>query len=320
VLRIANADILRVMDFRGLDLNLLVMLDVLLEEKNITRTGERIHLSQSATSGALSRLRYYFKDELLVQVGNRMVLTPLAEDLVRPIKDLLMQASLVANKTSAFEPSTSTRRFKFVLSDYVATLLMPTVIRRAYQQAPSVQIELLGLMDSPNELLERGEVDFLILPEDYLSGPHPTAKMFVDEYACVVWKNNPDVGSKISMEQYLNAGHVSILFGKQRSQSFDDMFLSRSGFTRRVEVVAMNYSLMPHLVIGTSRIATMHRKLAYYHTQHLPLRVLDMPLAMPKIVETVQWHEYRDKDPAHRWLRGLLQHAGQELDAAVASS
>ena len=148
---------LNLMDFGGLDLNLLVMLDVLLEEKNITRTGERIHLSQSATSGALSRLRYYFKDELQVQVGNRMVLTPLAEDLIKPIKDLLMQASLVAHKTSDFDPATSTRRFKIELSDYVATLLMPTVIRRVYQQAPSVQIELLGLTDAPNEFLERGE-------------------------------------------------------------------------------------------------------------------------------------------------------------------
>jgi LysR family transcriptional regulator, nod-box dependent transcriptional activator len=308
------------MDFRGLDLNLLVMLDVLLEEKNITRTGERIHLSQSATSGALSRLRYYFKDELLVQVGNRMVLTPLAEDLIKPIKDLLMQASLVAQKTSDFDPATSTRRFKIELSDYVATLLLPSVIRRVYQVAPSVQIELVGLTDAPNELLERGEVDFLILPEDYLTSSHPSAKMFVDEYACAVWKDNPEVGRKVSLEQYLEAGHVSILFGKQRSQSFDDMFLSRSGFTRRVEVVAMNYSLMPHLVIGTSRIATMHRKLAHYYTRHLPLRMLDMPISLPKIVETVQWHEYRDKDPAHRWFRSLLVSAGQELDAAVPST
>jgi DNA-binding transcriptional LysR family regulator len=98
------------------------------------------------------------------------------------------------------------------------------------------------------------------------------------------------------------------------------MFLSRSGFTRRVEVVAMSYSLMPHLVIGTSRIATMHRKLAHYYTRHLPLRMLDMPISMPKIVETVQWHQYRDKDPAHRWFRGLLLRAGQELNAAVPSS
>jgi len=208
--RIENAAILRFMDFRGLDLNLLVMLDILLEEKNITRTGERIYLSQSATSGALSRLRYYFKDELLVQVGNRLVLTPLAEELIEPIKDLLLQASLVAHKTPDFDPATSTRRFKIELSDYVATLLMPTVIRRVYQEAPSVQLELLGLTDAPNELLERGEVDFLILPEDYLSTSHPCAKMFVDEYACVVWKDNPDIGRKVSLEQYLKAGHVSI--------------------------------------------------------------------------------------------------------------
>ena len=90
------------MHLDGLDLNLLVVLDALFSEKSVTRTGARIHLSQSATSGALSRLREYFKDDLLVPVGRKMVLTPLAEELAQPLRELLQQAEVVIRRTPAF--------------------------------------------------------------------------------------------------------------------------------------------------------------------------------------------------------------------------
>ena len=112
------------MHLDGLDLNLLVVLDALLSEKSVTRTGERIHLSQSATSGALSRLREYFKDDLLVPVGRKMVLTPLAEELAQPLRELLQQAEVVIRRKPAFSPESSERRFRIVMSDYIAIVIM----------------------------------------------------------------------------------------------------------------------------------------------------------------------------------------------------
>ena len=100
------------MHLRGLDLNLLVVLNTLLEEKNITRTARRIYLSQSATSGALARLREFFENELLVQVGHKMVLTPLAESLVEPVRELLTVAQAIIDQRPDFDPVTSTRRFR----------------------------------------------------------------------------------------------------------------------------------------------------------------------------------------------------------------
>ncbi|WP_408536404.1 LysR family transcriptional regulator [Salmonella enterica] len=87
-----------VMHLRGLDLNLLIILDVLLAERNVTRTGERVHLSQSATSGALSRLREFFDDQLLVQVGQRMELTPFAEMLVEEVHDIISKCEAIVDK------------------------------------------------------------------------------------------------------------------------------------------------------------------------------------------------------------------------------
>jgi LysR family nod box-dependent transcriptional activator len=301
------------MDFKGLDLNLLVVLDVLLDEKNITRTGQRIHLSQSATSGALARLREFFQDEILVQVGHRMALTPLGDDLVKPVKDLLLQVRAVIDKTPVFNPATSTRRFTLMVSDYVAAVLLPRAIRRMRQEAPSVILELVPLADSPTEALERGEVDFLILPEHYLSPAHSSEELFKDQYACVVWAKNPLVGDSISMEQYLSMGHVGLRFGKQRTQSLDDWFLSNSGHTRRVELITMDFNIMPQLLIGTSRVATMHRRLAAHYAQHLPLRILDPPIEMPTLVEKLCWHSFRDLDPGHQWFRGILRAAAEEL-------
>src|SRR5262245_4933192 len=112
------------MRFNRLDLNLLVALDALLAEQNITRAAERLHLSQSAVSGALARLREHFQDELLVQVGRRMTRTPLAESLAQPVREILAQVQATVERRPGFDPSTSDRQFSIMVSDYVTTVLM----------------------------------------------------------------------------------------------------------------------------------------------------------------------------------------------------
>ena len=112
------------MNLHLFDLNLLVTLDALLAEKNVTRAGMRMNLSQSAMSGALARLRDFFQDELLVPMGRKMVLTPLAEDLVQPVRDVLLQIQATVATKPHFEPATSTRHFTLAVSDYVTSVLM----------------------------------------------------------------------------------------------------------------------------------------------------------------------------------------------------
>ena len=137
---------IRVMDFGGLDLNLLVALDALFAEKSVSRAGERLHLSQSATSGALARLREAFHDPLLVQVGRRMTLTPLAEGLVEPVRDFLMQAEAILNNSPAFDPLNSTRKFRLLMSDYAQTVVMTEALPRLQNLAPGVTIEIVPIV------------------------------------------------------------------------------------------------------------------------------------------------------------------------------
>jgi DNA-binding transcriptional LysR family regulator len=201
------------MRFKRLDLNLLVALDVLLAERSITRAGNRLNLSQSATSGVLARLREYFDDDLLVQVGRNMALTPLAASLEVPIRDVLLQIRCTVDLRAVFEPASSVRHFRVVSSDYPSTVLLADVARRLHTAAPGVSMEIIAPHDGFIEQVDRGEVDLLIMPEKYLSAEHPRDALFEDSYSCVVWAENSLVGQTLSREQFMALGHVSTLFG-----------------------------------------------------------------------------------------------------------
>jgi DNA-binding transcriptional LysR family regulator len=224
------------MHFEQLDLNLLVALDALLTERSITAAGVRVHLTQSAMSGALSRLREFFNDELLTQVGRKMVPTPLGESLAEPVRQILLQVKAAINAKPGFDPATS-----------------------------------------------------------------------------VVWNENPLIGDSLTQEQYLGLGHVVLQFGCGRVPVQDEWFLTKLGVTRRIEVLAMNFNSVPQHIVGTRRIATIHRRLAEYYARYLPLRILAPPYDLPLLTEAVQWHSLFTEDAGNRWLRTLLKHAASDV-------
>jgi LysR family transcriptional regulator, nod-box dependent transcriptional activator len=296
------------MHFRQLDLNLLVALDALLTERNITEAGRKLHVTQSAMSGSLARLREYFEDELLVQIGRKMVPTPLAESLSGSVREILLQIRATVDTRPEFDPATSSRRFSLMMSDYVSTVLLSEVLQRVERIAPHVEFEIVSNdQPTPGEALERGDIDMLIMPREFLAKGHPHEPLFTDGYACVVWTGNEGVGDSLSPEQYLQFGHVCVQLARGRSPVIDEWFLSRLGVNRRVEVLAMNFNTVPQYVVGTRRIATLHRRLAEYYCRHLPLRVLPCPFELPLIAESLQWHRYFDKDPGRAWLCGVLK-------------
>jgi len=294
------------MDFGGLDLNLLVALDALLAERSVSRAGERLHLSQSATSGALARLREAFRDPLLVVVGRAMTLTPLAESLVEPVREFLLQAEFILHQSPVFNPAKSTRRFRVMMSDYVETVIMTEALPRIQKLAPGVTFELFS-NDSSRDI-ERGEIDLSIIPSRYLAQGNPAEHLFDDDYVCAVWSKNPEIRRGISLPQYLAMGHVIVRLGNQRQlPTFDEWFLERSEHQRRIEVITTTFNLVPQLIIGTSRIATLHRRLYRHYRRYLPIKAFPPPLEIPSIQEFMQWHKSRDRDPGTIWLRGILK-------------
>ncbi len=299
------------MNFRGLDLNLLVAMDALLTERSTTRAGERIHLSQSAMSGSLARLRQFFDDDLLIQVGNRMVLTPLAEDLATPVREALLAIEAIVHKDQAFDPSTSDRRFRIMLSDYAAIVLLSPALSAIQQAAPNITIELVSNSESPSQAIERGDVDLLLIARQFSSKVHPAEELFRDDYTCVAWSGNQAIGEALSLDEYLLAGHVVARFGREQMRSAEEQFVIDAGFERRVDVVVMGFSMLPQFVVGTSRIATLHSRLARHYAQFLPLRLFPPPIDIPPIVEVMQWHNVRHEDRALGWLRRTLLGAAE---------
>lgn len=295
------------MRFNKLDLNQLVVLDALLNEKSVKRAAEKVFLSPAATSCALARLRDYFEDELLQQLGKTMVLTARAEGLQKPVRDVLLQIQAITTNNPSFHPATSTRRITIEASDYVMVVYLADVLQRASSLAPHMQFDLRIVGTQSHDNLDSGEVDLLIVPEFFAAPNHPAERLFKDSWSCVCWDGNNIAGTGLSMKQFMAAGHVAIEWGAGRLQTLDETIAAKLGHTRHREVTAPNFTVVPQLLIGTQRIATLQTHLAQRLVGSAALRVLDCPLPIPPFFEAVQWHKYQEQDPAIIWFRELLR-------------
>jgi LysR family nod box-dependent transcriptional activator len=306
------------MRFGHLDLNLLVALDALLTERSITLAGQQLHLSQSAVSAALGRLRDYFGDELLVQAGRRMVPTAVGAELADPVRKILLEIQATIATRPAFDPMSSDRRFSLMMSDYVALVLMVDVVRRVAELAPGMSFELIhNNVASPWEHLDHADIDLLIMPSDVVPGGHSKERLYVDDYVCVAWDGNSEFRDGLTLESYLKAGHVVLQWSRGRTPSLDEFVLSKMGLERRIEVIAMNFSMLPSFVVGTPRLATVQRRMAEYYVKTMPLRILEVPLDLPVLDESVHWNAAFDQDPACKWLRRILHEVAKELAPAA---
>jgi len=299
--------------FQGLDLNLLVALDALLTERHLTAAARSVNLSQPAMSAALARLREYFRDEIFTMQGRRMVPTALGEALAEPTHDALLRIKMTLTTRDAFDPSTSERRFRVVVSDFVTIVFLARVLDGVRRIAPHVTFELFPFEDQPDDLLRRGELDFLIFPDIYLSDAYPRARLFDEHHVCVACAANAEVGEAITFGQYMAMGHVAAQFGRSRRSAIEEWLLLEHGLKRRIEVAVQSFSMIPHMIVGTNRIATMHSRLAEHYARTLPLRVLPLPLHLPKFTEALQWPALHHKDPASLWLRQLILTEAKDL-------
>jgi len=302
------------MRYQRLDLNLLSALRALLAERNVTRAAEQLHVSQPAMSGMLARLREFFEDPLIVPVGRRMELTPLAEALVSQVDDLMLRLDATLATRPGFEPATARRRFSIVASDYVIQVLLLGMLRQLHHEAPGVTIEFRQPSSAAGQDLENGDVDFVILPERFAVASQPSAVLFEDGYHAVVAQANTAIGERLSLADYRAARHVHM--ENSGRPMFESWFIGTHGPLPHTDVVVNNFSLLPMLLPGTQRVATLHSRMARQVVQHWPgLRLVALDFAPPRLVELLQWHHYREPDPGNQWLRGHLVAAARALSS-----
>jgi DNA-binding transcriptional LysR family regulator len=300
--------------FHKLDLNLLVALDALLTQRHVTRAAERLCLSQSAMSGSLARLRAHFKDDLIVQVGRKMVLTPLGESMAQPLRDLLARTESLINSAPHFDPASSDRTFVIIMSDYAAQVLMVRVLQNIAREAPSVRVTIDRLTEENLENFKRGEHELLLIAEQGSVASCERDHIFDDDYVCVVWSGNKNIGRTITLDQYLSMPHVVAQFPYGRLNTHDEQHLQRLGLRRNVAVTTPTFTLVPMFVIGTDRIATVHSRHAFQCAQYLPLKILPSPVKFPLLREVLQWQSHIAADPALIWLRNLLKRTAEEIE------
>lgn len=301
------------MRFRRLDLNLLVALDALLTYQHVTRAAERLSITQSGLSGSLARLREHFEDPLIVRVGRRNMLTPLALTLVQPVREMLQLADRLLDTRPSFDPALSDRHFAIVCSDYVGEILIADVVGQVARVAPNVRITLEEVHDDSIARFQGGELEFMIAREALADGDHPQRHLFDDDYVGVVWSKNAEVGEALSAAQYLQLGHVGPSERRGLDPWWERRLQDELGAPRRI-VMRASTQLAPRLVVGTSLVAVTHARTARRLAERLDLRLVKLPTVFPVLREVLCWQPHQDNDPAVVWLRHLIMATAAQLD------
>ena len=300
------------MRFKGLDLNLLVAFEALMETRSVTRASERLNLTQPAASAALRRLRDYFGDDILVAVGKQMHPTPYAEMLLPQVQLSLQSVERAIATPATFDPATSRRRFRIIASDYIMVAVLAPLAERLASIAPNVQLELVQPNDESIPLLEQGKADLMITPEPYMAPCHPTDLLFEEAQVVAGWAGNPIFQTGLTEEAFYAAGHVTVVVGSNRTPAFADSQLERMTRQRRVEIVVASFASAPWFLIGSSRLAVLHERLVRAVIPRCDLAFAPMPFAFPRMRELTQYHEARSNDAGLQWLRHNLRESAMQ--------
>lgn len=301
------------MRFGKLDLNLLVALDALLSERSVTKAAERLSLSPSATSNALARLRDYFQDELLVQMGRKMILTPRAETLQNPIHDILQRVESTVSESRDFDPCASTRAFRILATEYMQMVLMPSVMALFEAARCTAQINLLPWTSNSKRDLERGEVEFLIASQDLLSVDHPSQRLFEDRLVCLVWRSSQLAKGPLTYERFTNARQAKVKAWGGLQDPIASWYPSSSDDSTGTVVSTYSLGALPFLVEGTESLAVVPYLLGVKLSAAGAFEIREMPFQARPMKLAVQWHDYNAFDPGITWLCGIFERAAAGL-------
>ncbi|MET9967250.1 LysR family transcriptional regulator [Streptomyces sp. NPDC006356] len=300
------------MELPALDLNLIVVLHALLEERNVTRAGERVGLSQPAASAALARLRRHFDDPLLERKGTQYELTPAAQGLRAELGDTVERLSLLLTARPRFEPESSARSFRVHCTDSALTVLCPALIAAVHSAAPEVRLDFQPVDPSVihDPLTTLGGSDVLILARGLLSDL-PSADLYTDHWVCVAWEGNTVTPEALSLADLPQARWVAP-YAPSPLASPADAHLSALGIDRRATVTVQSFTALSRLVVGTDLLALVHERVLRA-SPGLPLRRVTLPVPLPALKQAAWWHPSHQLDPGHRWLLGLLTDAAGSL-------
>ncbi|WP_300680954.1 LysR family transcriptional regulator [Nocardioides sp.] len=304
-------------DLRRIDLNLLVALEAVLDEQNLTRAAERIGTTQPAMSSTLTRLRRVTGDELLIRVGRGFVLSPVAEELLPLVHEAVAQVRRTLEASRAFDPATSTRRFRISTSDYAMFVIGAALEQRLTALAPGVEVDFdtIPSDDLGHHLMRRD----LIIGGARRGIPGQRMTVFRDEFVCVVSEHGPVTSEKLSLQEMGDLPYLSASFGSGVLTPADDA-LAMAGVTPQRRVQAPGLLAIPFLLSGTDLFAFVPARIAQQMGPELGLRTVTTPLQMAPLVEAAHWHPHTADEAGLVWLLDVVREVGVQVRGEAATA
>lgn len=300
-------------DLRKIDLNLLIVFETLMQEHNLTRTGEKLFLCQSAISAALNRLRQYFDDPLFIRIGRAMEPTSRAIEIHASLTPALDSMAVALGGMSEFDPATSSTIFRIGLSDDVEYALLPGLLSQLRVEAPNIGLVVRRTdhYQASNQL-STGEVSLGIC---YSRDLPANAKSKVLRSIRPTVLSSSNYSRPLDLDEFCNRPHISVSLKGNMCDEIDSA-LRAMGLERRTILAVPQYSALKSLIEGTDLVAVVPEYVAKIMTQQGDLRATPLPMVLPSLDLSMSWTGTLDNDPGERWLRSRISmHLGEQSAA-----
>jgi DNA-binding transcriptional LysR family regulator len=298
------------MNSGSIDLNLLIVFDMLMQERNLTRAGRRLGLSQPATSHALARLRHMLNDDLFVRTPEGMQPTSRAEQMAEPVHNALRALS-VTLEPEAFDPATATRGFTVAVNNHAARAVVPTLARHVGNVAPGVSMDIqpIGMRDILDHL-DAGGCDVALSALVDGGERFRCVRLMDDDYVALLDKAHRAAGqAELSAELLAEIPHI-LITSPGDDTSFIDEALESRGLARRI-ATRVPFTSIVLMLVDADRLAVVPRRVAVDLVRICPLIFRELPFRSPRIDLSMIWHRRVDNHAAHRWLRDLIKASAQ---------
>ncbi len=302
---------------RRYDLNLMLVLHVILQERSITRAARRLGLTQSAVSRALSRLRDQIGDELIVRTGGGMVPTPRALQMKDGLARMLHELGIMLEPPPDFAPSELQRVFRIITADHPIAVLVPQLISQLVARAPGVKVHIEPPSTDLSNALSAGDLDLVISPRRASWAGIVWSRVFTDRFVTIARKGHPRVRQRLNLKRFTAEGHVLVSPDSGHGPGMVDRRLAEDGLERRVVLRVANFFAAPLVVAESDLLATIPEQIVARHAAGLGLRIFTPPLKLDGLTVAMGWHERFRRDPVHAWFRQqITQAAARDPDAA----
>jgi DNA-binding transcriptional LysR family regulator len=288
---------------QDVDLNLLRVFDAVLRERGVTPAAVRLGLTQPAVSNALARLRTLFGDALFVRTAAGMDATPFARGVAEPVRQALALLESALAHGPGFDPASSTRAFRFYMSDLGQVEFLPPLVERVQRAAPLVRLEAVAAdLEDIGDALGAGALDLAVGFLPALGPPVERRALFRDPYMCLMRADHPAIGRKLTRKQFLEAAHVLVTYRGGGHRVIEEA-LERAGAARRIALRVPHFTVVPMVLERTDLVLTLPARVARVFERRGRLKALPPPVPMPAAEVAVHWHERFEADPGNRWLR-----------------